>query len=131
MGFKGPGDGSGRTGTGVNRIDPDQQQDATQNPNSQGQESKSPQATLPSEPPKMVKVFVGRQGVSEDQVTWFDGDQEGQFAEFLQQLKDKGIKEVHYLLLPDSIERFEEMWKEELIKAKLTYAELQNDTDTN
>ena len=69
-----------------------------------------------SEPSNVVKLFLGRKGISEDQVTWHDM---GDFTGYIMQLQDKGIKEVHYTLLPDSIERYEERWADELKKANM------------
>ena len=69
-----------------------------------------------SEQPNVVKLFLGRKGISEDQTNWHDM---GDFANYIKQLQDKGIKEVHYTLLPDSIERYEEKWADELKKANM------------
>ena len=72
--------------------------------------------TEPSAPSNVAKLYLGRKGVSEDQVTWHDM---GEFAGFIKQLQGRGIKEVQYTLLPDSIERYEEKWAEELKKANM------------
>ena len=72
----------------------------------------------PAETPDLpiTKLFLGRRGVSEDQITWHDVEQ---FGAFIKQLQKKGIKEVHYTLLPDSIERHEEKWTKELKQANM------------
>ncbi|MCL2622618.1 MAG: hypothetical protein FWD31_03035 [Planctomycetaceae bacterium] len=79
----------------------------------------APDMQVPSEPSaqaNIVKLVLGRKGVSEDQATWHDIDD---FSGYVKQLQDKGVKEVHYALLPDSIERYEERWAEELKKANM------------
>ena len=95
----------------------DNQNDETDQ-NTDSQEKKSPLTDLqPSSGlSKIAKLFLGRQGISDDQVSWYDADQ---FADLIQQLKDRGIREVQYTLLPDSIERYEEKWAEELKKANM------------
>jgi len=121
----GPGNGDD-PGNGQQNVD-SQNQVSLQT--SDSQEQKSTATSLQSsETSKIAKLFLGRRGVSDDRNVWHDADQ---FTDFIHQLKEKGIKEVHYVLLPDSIERYEEKWKEELKKAKLTYAELQNDIETD
>jgi len=72
----------------------------------------------PNEVPNLpvAKLFLGRRGVSEDQITWHDVEQ---FGAFIKQLQQKGVREVHYTLLPDSIERYEEKWAEELKQANM------------
>jgi len=124
----GPGIGTGPgTGNGQQSDDP-QKQGSYQSPDSPEQKSpRTPSQPSPG-PSKIARLYLGRQGVSEDQVKWYDMEQ---FADFIRQLKDKGIKEVYYTLLEDSIERYEEKWREELKKAKMTSAELQNDTETD
>jgi len=117
----GPGDGTGQTTSEVSQ--PDTQQD----PDSEDQNSMAAQVTPSTELLKVAKLFLDKQGVSEDQVKWYDGDH---FADFIQKLKDNGIKEVHCTLLPESIERYENKWKEELKKAKMTYVELHDDAET-
>ena len=126
----GPGNGTG-TGNGQqsfdNRVN-NQNGDMQQNPDSPEQKPTATPTQPSPKPSNIVKLFLGRQGVSEDKTNWRDADQ---FSGFLQQLKGKGVKEVYYVLLPDSIERYEEKWKEELKKAKLIYAELQNDIEAD
>ena len=119
----GPGDHTGQTIRDVSESDTKNTQS---DPNSVGQKSSIDQVLPLAEPPKVAKLFLGRRGVSEDQEVWRDIEY---FADFIQQLKDRGIKEVHYTLLSDSIERYEEKWKEELKKAKMIYAELHYDTE--
>ena len=84
-------------------------------PNGTTQENKDDSSDTQLVTPS-IKLYLGRQGISEDQVTWHDMDQ---FADYIKQLQEKGIKEVRYTLLPDSIERYEKKWEEELKKANL------------
>ena len=93
--------------------------DTPQDPDAVVKESNDPdeqQPSEPTEPSPVVKLFLGRKGVSEDQATWYDM---ADFAGYIKQLQDKGVKEVHYTLLDDSIERYEERWAEELKKANM------------
>lgn len=78
------------------------------------QKSSSPDAEAEKLP--IVKLFLGRRGVSEDQITWHDVEE---FDDYIRQLQEKGVKEVHYTLLPDSIERLEEKWDDELKQANM------------
>ena len=70
----------------------------------------------PESPTHVIKLFLGRKGVTEDQQTWYDI---GEFATFIKDLQEKGVEEVHYMLLPDGIERYEERWAQELKKANM------------
>ena len=82
----------------------------------------APQAQQPGIPgtgtdsASIANLFLGRKGVSEDKTTWHDIDE---FADFIKQLQEKGVKGVQYTLLDDSIERYEERWTEELKKANM------------
>lgn len=67
-------------------------------------------------PLSVVKVYLGKRGVSDDLANWHDEDK---FAEFIQSCQDKGYKEIQYKLMPDSIERLEKRWSEELKKANM------------
>lgn len=62
----------------------------------------------------VLKVYLGKRGVSEDLATWYGEDQ---FAEFIKACQDKGFKEIQYKLIPDSIERIEKRWSDELKNA--------------
>jgi len=122
----GPENGAGPV-SGQPSVD-NQHPESQQSPDLHERNSTATSVQSLPKPSNIVKLFLGRRGVSDDKIVWHDADQ---FADFIKQLKDQGIKEVHYLLLPDSIERYEEKWKEELKKAKLIYAELQNDIETD
>ena len=63
-----------------------------------------------------IKLYLGDRGVTEDQATWYDADQ---FADYIRQLQEKGVKEVKYSLLPDSIERLEKQWDAALKNANM------------
>ena len=110
------GGGSGDGSFGVHGQNGNQYPHQEQSPDSQEQNSATTVTQSSPEPPKIAKLFLGRRGVSDDQVTWHDA---AQFADFIKQLKSQGIREVQYTLLPDSIERYEEKWVEELKKANI------------
>ena len=65
---------------------------------------------------KVAKLYLGRQGVSADRVTWHEADQ---FADYVRQLQESGVKEVQYSLMPDSIERIEKQWETALKNANM------------
>ena len=109
--MKGPGKGQPDGKTDTHQL-----QEGATDLGSPEQKSNISDVTPPSESSNVVKLFLGRKGVSENQATWYDI---GEFAGFIKQLQDRGVKEVHYSLLPDSIERYEERWAEELKKANL------------
>lgn len=99
------------TGTGDRQTD---LPTPLQNAENAKQNSDVPEQETSSLP--VAKLFLGRRGVSEDQITWH-GEEE--FVDFIRQLQEKGVKEVHYTLLPDSIERYEEKWSRELKQANM------------
>ena len=113
---KGPGNGPGSgpgNGSGSGQV--------LQSQISPGQKTDTPDVLPPAEPPplepiKIVKIFLGRKGVSKDRITWHDIHE---FADFIRQLQKEEVKEVHFTLLPDSIERYEKKWSEELKKANM------------
>ena len=113
--MKGPGDG--QPGSQPSNS---QQQGTIQGQDTPEQKSTDPdvqpQSGMSEPSSKIVKLFLGRKGVSEDRVNWHDL---ADFADYIKQLQDKGIAEVNYTLLPDSIERYEERWAEELKKANM------------
>ena len=104
------------TGTGVNSS---QEQQNKELADFQSKESEVRKSNIsPTKTPDLpiAKLFLGRLGISEDQITWHDVEQ---FGAFIKQLQQNGVKEVHYTLLPDSIERYEEKWAEELKQANM------------
>jgi hypothetical protein len=105
-----------KTGDGENTAQEQQDKELAdfQNHENKPQKSNASPANTPDLP--VAKLFLGRRGVSEDQITWHDVEQ---FGAFIKQLQKKGVKEVHYTLLPDSIERYEEKWAEELKQANI------------
>jgi len=104
------------TDTGGNSAQEQQNKELTDFLNKEKTTQKS--NVSPTETPDLpiAKLFLGRRGISEDQITWYDVEQ---FGAFIKQLQQKGIKEVHYTLLPDSIERYEGKWAEELKQANM------------
>jgi hypothetical protein len=104
------------TGTSGNSSQDQQKESVAERQNDKNTVQKS--NISPAKPPNfpIAKLFLGRRGVSEDQITWYDVEQ---FGAFIKQLQKKGVKEVHYTLLPDSIERYEEKWAEELKQANM------------
>jgi hypothetical protein len=110
------GDGPGIGPINIDSQNDNQDLETLQPQNLQEQKSNENVAQSPSDPPKVAKLYLGRQGVSDNQTAWYDIDE---FADFIKQLKDNGIREVQYTLLPDSIERYEKKWAEELGKANM------------
>jgi len=128
--FKGPGHGTGLgPGHGQSSIlqpNDSQKEAAQQNRNSPEQNPTAIPVQTSSEPPNVARLFLGRQGISEDQETWHVADQ---FADFIKQLQARGVKAVYYTLLDNSIERYEEKWAEELKKANMrSYIEADGDS---
>ncbi len=108
MKFGGLGNGRPNNNQRLEKQDKDRETDA-------GEEN--PEEVRENRPAvSVVKLYLGRRGVSADRITWYDADR---FAGYIRQLKENGIREVHYTLLPDSIERYEEKWAEELKKANM------------
>ena len=114
----GPGNGTGTENgqLSVDSTNDNQNNGKQQNLDSQEQKSTATPVQPSPEPSKIAKLFLGRQGISEDLENWHDVDQ---FVDFITKLKAQGIREVQYTLLDDSIERYEEKWAEELKKANM------------
>jgi len=90
---------------------------------SKPQEQKNTSLVAATDSVPIAKLFLGDKGITEDLITWHDMDE---FADYIKQLQEKGIKEVHYTLLPDSIPRYEESWEAELKKANMRSYEEKN-----
>ena len=118
--MKGPGPGGGQPigKPGTTGMSTDMDSSEQKSNVAELHEQKSSVSNTDTEPTPIAKLFLGGKGkgISEDRVNWHDI---GEFADFIKQLQDRGVKEVHYTLLPDSIERYEERWAEELKKANM------------
>jgi hypothetical protein len=113
LGWKSCGLPSGNGGGGMSQqgmpLLPDSAKSLPKSPEAEQENTGETKETV-------VKLYLGRRGVSADQITWYDADQ---FASYIKQLKEKHVREVHYTLLPDSIERLEKRWDAELKKANM------------